>query len=241
MTKKERFQIRALACDIDGTLTDGDNRRLHLGAVEALRGFGVPVVLSTGNMSCSTYTYARAIGTCSVCISENGGVVSERPGGRECVMGDKEKLKSALQVMKENFKIDLFSEKYRKAEYAMRRTFPVEGGRTLLREHGFDNLELVDSGYALHLKTPGFDKGTGLVKAAEILDMEPKEFAAIGDGATDIEMFEMAGITVAVANAVPELKEVAHFVTEAPSGEGVVEALRYLQTAYMRQVLEPAD
>jgi len=52
---------KAIAVDIDGTLTDR-RRALNCKAVEALRKVKIPVVLATGNISCFARTAAKLIG-----------------------------------------------------------------------------------------------------------------------------------------------------------------------------------
>ncbi|MCX6674611.1 MAG: HAD hydrolase family protein [Methanothrix sp.] len=67
--------IRALAVDIDGTLSD-QNRVLCPAALQALRRLLVPVVLCTGNTHCFTRTVCVLLGTPRIFIAENGGVLS---------------------------------------------------------------------------------------------------------------------------------------------------------------------
>ncbi len=46
------------------------------------------------------------------------------------------------------------------------------------------------------------------------------ETAYIGDDLPDLDLFARAGLAVATANAAPELKKVAHYVTRASGGNG---------------------
>ncbi|HDD53182.1 MAG TPA: HAD-IIIA family hydrolase [Thermosulfidibacter takaii] len=48
------------------------------------------------------------------------------------------------------------------------------------------------------------------------------QIAYIGDDLVDIPIMKRAGVAVAVADAHPQVKEVAHLVTEAPGGKGAV-------------------
>lgn len=59
----------------------------------------------------------------------------------------------------------------------------------------------------------------------EILEdsgLEPEEIAYIGDDLTDAILMRRVGLAVAVANAVPEVKALAHYVTAAAGGAGAV-------------------
>jgi 3-deoxy-D-manno-octulosonate 8-phosphate phosphatase (KDO 8-P phosphatase) len=48
------------------------------------------------------------------------------------------------------------------------------------------------------------------------------EVAYVGDDLPDLPLLQRAGLAVAVANAVPEVKRAAHYVTVRPGGDGAV-------------------
>jgi 3-deoxy-D-manno-octulosonate 8-phosphate phosphatase (KDO 8-P phosphatase) len=52
--------------------------------------------------------------------------------------------------------------------------------------------------------------------------LQPEQIAYIGDDLTDAILMKRVGLAVAVANAAPEVKAVAHYVTSAPGGSGAV-------------------
>jgi 3-deoxy-D-manno-octulosonate 8-phosphate phosphatase (KDO 8-P phosphatase) len=52
--------------------------------------------------------------------------------------------------------------------------------------------------------------------------IDPTEVAYIGDDFTDVVVMRRVGLSVATANARPEVKAIAHYVTQAPGGEGAV-------------------
>jgi 3-deoxy-D-manno-octulosonate 8-phosphate phosphatase (KDO 8-P phosphatase) len=52
--------------------------------------------------------------------------------------------------------------------------------------------------------------------------LEPSQIAYIGDDFTDVVVMRRVGLAVATANARPEVKAVAHYVTTAPGGAGAV-------------------
>lgn len=57
------------------------------------------------------------------------------------------------------------------------------------------------------------DKGSGLIKLAEILRIDPKMTVGMGDNENDITLIERAGVGIAVANAIPEAREAADYIT----------------------------
>lgn len=218
------FKPKAIAVDIDGTLTDR-KRALNCRAVEALRKIKIPVILATGNISCFARAAAKLIGVSDVVICENGGVVRFEYDGEDIVLGDKEKCVEAVRVLEKHFEVELLDFEYRKSEVCMRRSFDINEARKLIDGMG---VKLVDSGFAYHIMDADVSKGKALKFVAERLGISSAEFAVIGDSENDIDMFRVAGFGIAVANADERLKEYADLVTPSPDGEGVVEALQFL-------------
>ncbi len=218
------FNPKAIAVDIDGTLTDR-KRALNCRAVEALRRVKIPVILATGNISCFARAAAKLIGVSDVVICENGGVVRFEYDGDDIVLGDKGKCIEAVKVLEKHFEVELLDFEYRKSEVCMRRSFDIDEARKLIEGMG---VKLVDSGFAYHIMDADVSKGRALKFVAERLGFSPAEFAVIGDSENDIDMFRVAGFGIAVANADERLKEHADLITPSPDGEGVVEALQFL-------------
>lgn len=212
-----------MAVDIDGTLTD-KRRAINCRAVEALRKVRIPVVLATGNISCFARAVAKMIGVSDLIIAENGGVVRFGYDEDDVVLGDREKCLRALEILKRHFEVETLDLEYRKAEVCVRRSFPIEEARKVLP----NDVRIVDTGFAYHIIDANVSKGRALKFIAERLGLDVGDFVAIGDSENDVEMLEVAGFGVAVANADEKLKDVADLVTSKPNGDGVVEALEFL-------------
>lgn len=71
----------------------------------------------------------------------------------------------------------------------------------------------------------GIDKGESLRYLLDLLGIAPQEVLAMGDRASDISMLQVAGIGVAMANADPEVKEAADYITDSCDADGVAKAL----------------
>jgi 3-deoxy-D-manno-octulosonate 8-phosphate phosphatase (KDO 8-P phosphatase) len=72
-------------------------------------------------------------------------------------------------------------------------------------------------------------------------DLSPEEVAYIGDDLTDLVVMRRVGFAVAVANARPEVKREAHYITEATGGNGAVrEAIELILDAcgFWPEILE---
>jgi 3-deoxy-D-manno-octulosonate 8-phosphate phosphatase (KDO 8-P phosphatase) len=71
--------------------------------------------------------------------------------------------------------------------------------------------------------------------------LQPDEVAYMGDDLTDLVVMRRVGFGIAVANARPEVKREAHYVTEAAGGSGAVrEAIEIILEAqgYWSEILE---
>jgi Cof subfamily protein (haloacid dehalogenase superfamily) len=69
------------------------------------------------------------------------------------------------------------------------------------------------------------NKGAGLLELANLLGVPPAEIAVIGDGSNDVTMFEQSGLSIAMGNAQPAVKEKADFVTASNGEEGFAMAI----------------
>ena len=68
-------------------------------------------------------------------------------------------------------------------------------------------------------------KGNGMRHIQKKLGITPLETIAVGDGATDIHMFDAAGVKIAMGNAVPELINAADFVAPDVKEDGILTVL----------------
>lgn len=66
------------------------------------------------------------------------------------------------------------------------------------------------------------DKGAAFDALLQGLGVAPAAVACVGDDTPDLPMLQRAGLAVAVADAHPAAKAVAHWVTGAPGGLGAV-------------------
>lgn len=72
----------------------------------------------------------------------------------------------------------------------------------------------------IDITAPEAHKGTVVTQLASLLRIPTRKIAVIGDGFNDILMFERAGISIAMGNAVPEVRTSAKYVTAANTDEG---------------------
>ncbi|HSE97614.1 MAG TPA: HAD family hydrolase [Blastocatellia bacterium] len=72
----------------------------------------------------------------------------------------------------------------------------------------------------LDVTSYGIHKGTVVVRLAELLGIDTSRVAVIGDGPNDVEMFRQAAVSIAMGQAVDEVKAVANCVTASNDDEG---------------------
>lgn len=217
------MEFKAIVVDIDGTITYSD-RSIDCRAVEALRGVKVPVVIATGNVLCFARAASKLVGTGGLIIAENGGVVE--CGIVESDTSHMNMCEEAFDALNRHFPLERLDPEYRRTEIGLRRNFDVEKARHILRE--FPDLDIVDTGFAVHIKSRTINKGTGLKRLAELMGISARDFVAIGDSPNDIEMLQASGFGVAVGNAHPDVKTAANMVTNGEHGAGVAEAIQYI-------------
>lgn len=217
------MEFKAIVVDIDGTITYSD-RSIDCRAVEALRGVKVPVVIATGNVLCFARAASKLVGTGGLIIAENGGVVE--CGIVESDTSHMNMCEEAFDAINRHFPLERLDPEYRITEIGLRRNFDVEKARHILME--FPELDIVDTGFAVHIKSKRINKGTGLKRLAELMGISARDFVAIGDSPNDIEMLQASGLGVAVGNAHPELKKFADMFTTGVHGAGVAEAIEYI-------------
>jgi hydroxymethylpyrimidine pyrophosphatase-like HAD family hydrolase len=74
----------------------------------------------------------------------------------------------------------------------------------------------------------GADKGRALAVACADIGIDPADVVAFGDSETDIEMFRVAGASVAMGQATPVVQSEATWVTTANTDDGVGRAIERL-------------
>ena len=218
---------KTFAVDIDGTITENGQGRIHLDALSALRHLkrtGHNVIFVSGRSSVEGYLLSIFGGTTNIAVGENGGCITFGPNKHK-LLGKKEECLAAFEIIKS--KIDNVKEKPvfpRMTEVVLERTFDIEDGKKIVSENNL-NVWLSDSQYAFHINSNGIDKGRGFEEVMKMLSITKNDVIAIGDSETDVPLFKVAKTSVALGNAFDSVKSQATFSVSAKSGDGLIEAL----------------
>lgn len=208
-----------LATDYDGTLAeDGKVSRETLAALHRFLQTGRKLVLVTGRHLPDLRTIFSPLDLFARVVVENGGLLYRPDTGEEkllCGPPD-QRLVTILNEM----------------------NVPLELGRTVVatwqpHEQAVQkairdlalNLEVILNKGSVMVLPAGVDKATGLQHALDELGVSLANVVSVGDAENDESFLRISACGVAVANALPSLKEYADIVLNAPRGAGVVELI----------------
>jgi hydroxymethylpyrimidine pyrophosphatase-like HAD family hydrolase len=220
------MRFKAVATDYDGTMArDGRVDKLTLETLARVQKSGRKLLMITGRELESLRSVFPELGLFDLIVAENGALLYYPSTGEEMVLG---KVPPAA-----------FIEMLRRAG-----ANPLSVGRCVvatvvphevavhqaIRELSLD-LRIIFNRESVMVLPSGIDKGTGLRAALAELRLPSASVVGLGDAENDFAFLSLCGFSVAVANAIPSLKQQVHLVTSGADGAGVVEALEKLLTA----------
>ncbi len=236
MHSGKNLTIKAFAVDIDGTLTENGNGMIYLPAIAKMRfleKIGYRVFFVTGRSSVEAFVLSVFLGITRIAVGENGGVIS-KGFADHTILGNKELCLKGYEILKQYLSnVDFKPVFPRLSEVVLQRTFDIEQGRKILREKKLE-LDIVDSKYAFHINEIGINKGRGLDHALKFLNIEPKEVVAIGDSETDVPIFGICGLSIALGHSDDVVKSKADHVVSGKEGVGLCDAIDYVSLNYLR-------
>lgn len=224
------MQEKIFAVDIDGTITENGGGRIHLDALDALRHMirlGHKVIFVSGRSSVEGYVLSVFGGMTRIAVGENGGAITFGPSDHK-LLGNKDECMKAFELLKS--KIPEAKEKPvfpRMTEVVLERTFDLELAKKIITENNMP-VEMSDSQYAFHINSKGINKGRGFSEVLAMLSASTENVIAIGDSETDVSLFKMSGLSIALGNALESVKSQASMTVSGKSGDGVIEALEYI-------------
>jgi hydroxymethylpyrimidine pyrophosphatase-like HAD family hydrolase len=215
-----------VATDYDGTLaTDGLVSQVAIRALERLRASGRRLILVTGRQVKDLLRIFGRVDLFERVVAENGGVLY-RPAGRDTTLLADRPPDQFIRALRKKRVKPLAVGKVVVATLASNATPVLE----VIQDLGLE-LEPIFNKDSLMVLPPGVDKATGLAAALADMGVAPANVVGIGDAENDHALLRLCGFGVALANAVPLLKQQADLVTQAADGAGVAElATRLLAT-----------
>jgi len=225
------MRYHALACDYDGTLAHhGRVNDETVVALERLRGSGRRLIMVTGRELDDLQQSFSRLEMFERVVAENGALLY-------CPKTRMEKL--IAEPPREEF-VRMLEE---------RGVSPVSVGRSIvatwephevtalktIRDLGLEMQVIFNKGAVMVLPS-GVNKATGLKAALDELGLSPHNTVGVGDAENDHAFLNLCECSVAVANALPAIKEGADLVTRGDHGAGVIELCDALLRDDLREV-----
>jgi HAD superfamily hydrolase (TIGR01484 family) len=225
------MRYHAVACDYDGTLAhNGLVNDETVAALERLRNSGRRLIMVTGRELDDLWRHFSRLDLFDRVVAENGALLY-RPKER--------KEKSLAEPPREDF-VRLLKE---------RGVAPISVGHSIvatwephettmletIRDMGLE-LQVIFNKGAVMVLPSGVNKATGLKVALDELGLSPHNTVGIGDAENDHAFFSLCECSVAVANALPSVKEQADWVTRGDHGDGVIELCDALLLDDLREI-----
>lgn len=228
------MRYHAFASDYDGTLaSDGAVTSETFAALDRLRASGRKLILVTGRDLEDLRRVCPHLGAFDLVVAENGALLYRPSSGEETL----------LAAPPPRMLVECL---------AARGVEPLTHGRVIVatrepqrqtaeevvKQLGLDLHVILNAG-AVMLLPRGIDKRSGLAKALGELGLSLRNAVAVGDAENDQAMLAASECAVAVANAVPALKDRADLVTRAAAGRGVEELIDRLLADDLRSLVVP--
>ncbi len=211
--------IKAFATDLDGTLTHGDGVAPEtLDALQDARASGIATILVTGRITDDLDDHFPGLRQAFDAVVTENGAVLETP---ETMTQLAPEVDHELEARARSLGIDLRAGRSVIECSAHHATACLD----LISELGVD-AQLLRNRDRLMILPAGVSKRSGLLSALHELGLSPHNVLAVGDAENDLALLDTAEIAVAVANAVPSVKDHADLVLDEEDGAGVVSLLR---------------
>jgi phosphoglycolate phosphatase (TIGR01487 family) len=211
-----------LAADYDGTLAHhGVVHPKTIAAIMRLRASGKKLVLVTGRELDELKRIFSNIGLCDLVVAENGALLYWPGTGKIKLLGE-----AAPSAFAEKLKAKGVPVAVGRVIVATVEPHEVAVLRTI-KEMGLELEMIFNKGSVMILPT-GVNKATGLREGLSRMGLSTRYTIGVGDAENDHAFLRICGCGIAVANALPTLKERADFITQRPHGEGVTELIDQL-------------
>jgi hydroxymethylpyrimidine pyrophosphatase-like HAD family hydrolase len=211
------MKFTVLATDYDGTIAhDGKVEDATVAALRRARDAGMTLIMVTGRELSDLFNTFDHVDLFHRVVAENGALLYD-PATTEITRLAPAPPEPLIEIL-------------------TRQQVPLSVGHTIvatvephehqvlaaIRDLGLEWHVIFNKGSVMALPA-NVTKATGLAPALEALDRSQEETIGVGDAENDQVFLRMCGLSVAVANALTSVKELADVVTAGARGSGVVE------------------
>ncbi|MPZ78663.1 MAG: HAD-IIB family hydrolase [Deltaproteobacteria bacterium] len=219
----------ALACDYDGTLAhDGRVSSGTIAALEHLVASGRKLIMVTGRELQDLFSVFPRGDLFEWIVAENGCLLYDPASGESKPLADPPPAKFIAKLRERNVPVSVGQ--------AIVSTWHPHENTVLdtIRELGLE-LQVIFNKGAVMVLPAGTSKATGLAAALKEMGLSPHNVIGVGDAENDHAFLTLCGCSVAVANALPMLKEQADFVTAGENGAGTSELIAEIVATDLRE------
>ena len=236
--EQDAMHYRTLATDYDGTIAEnGVVDAPTLDGLERLRGATWRLILVTGRDVADLQQAMPRLGLFDLVVAENGALLYD-PASHAVEALAEAPPPIFLKRLGELGVAPLWLGRVIVA------TSQANAGKvaSAIRDLGLD-LQITFNRHAIMVLPSAITKASGLRGALARLGVSPADCIGVGDNANDLAFLDVCGLSVAVANALPAVKQRAALVTTGMRGAGVVELVNRvlaMDFAASSGVAEPA-
>jgi hypothetical protein len=207
-----------LVTDYDGTIaTGGKADESALLAIERLRRSGRRVLLLTGRRVDDLLTVCPRLQLFDYAVAENGAVLYE-PRAREQTLLGRPPPPQFIERLR-----DLTGNALDVGKVIVSTRLPHDTAvLQAIQEMGLE-VQIIFNKDAVMVLPAGVNKASGMDYALRKLGLSSHEAVGIGDAENDHSFLERCECAVAVANAVPSVRQSVAFTTKRENGRGVAE------------------
>ena len=217
------MRYHALATDYDGTLAHhGRVAEKTVVALQLLRASGRRLVMVTGRELPELLIIFERIDLFDWVVAENGALLYCPSTKKERLLAEGPPIEFVLALQAKG-------------------VAPMSVGRVIvatwepheqavletIRDLGLERQVIFNKGAVMVLPS-GINKATGLSATLAEMELSPNDIVGVGDAENDHAFLELCGLSAAVANAIPAIKETADVTTRGDHGDGVIELIEGL-------------
>jgi len=219
-----RFHV--LATDYDGTIAhDGKVDAETITALERAKKSGRKLILVTGRELPDLLSTFDRIDLFHLAVMENGATIYDPVTKETRVLAEPPPLKFVETLRARGVSpLSVGDVIVATLEPHERTVFDV------IHELGLE-LQVIFNKGAVMVLPSGVNKATGLAAALAELGLSPHNAVGVGDAENDHAFLKVCECSVAVANALPAVKDTADVITRGARGAGVVELIDELLTS----------
>ncbi|HXE80995.1 MAG TPA: HAD-IIB family hydrolase [Vicinamibacterales bacterium] len=219
------MRYHALACDYDGTIAEhGRVDEQTVAALQRLKASGRRLILVTGRDLEDLAAAAPDLTLFARIVAENGAVLHD-PRARDTRELAPPPAEALVRDLTARGVTPLSVGRCIVSTWEPNQTAVLEAIRNLGLE-----LNVIFNKGAVMVLPSGINKATGLAAALADLALSPHNAVGIGDAENDHAFLSACECSVAVASALPSLKERVDLVTRGDRGAGVIELIDRLLT-----------